>query len=246
LLVACGGKSESITTGSGSDAGSARTTNALDDGDPAAGVVAKAFGKRRPSFPLLSKDGSHAVVEIATPIGMSGGSTYSVGFVAAGADEWSGAEIDLTTLVDAQLVHLLVDAREESTAPTYDIASITRAANDVADRIVNEGFRPFDSSFDAIVVGTPATIGPFRFTVTDEPTGTITIAVSEGSQAIGKQQIQPIPTGRVADVDCLAKPRVRRAFADTGRRRLLLQIGWNAGPPQCGTPDEKYRLFAGR
>ncbi len=101
-------------------------------------------------------------------------------------------------------------------------------------------------SFDAIGVGDLVAAGPFRFKVTEEATGAITIAISEGAPQIATEQIQPIAMGRVGEVDCVALPVVKRAFSDVSRRRLLLHVGWNAGPDQCDVPDDKYRLIAPR
>lgn len=245
LIAACGGKpADSPPSGSGSaKAGPGSNGIGPSGSDPAWVVVDRAFRNQRPAFPLLSKDGNTALVEIVTPIGQSGGSTYSIGAVTAGADAWSGGvDPDLVTLVDAKLVHLLL----ESETAVFDQESITKAARGVGDRILEGGFRPFDGVFDAIGIGDLVSAGPFRFKVTEEATTAITIAISEGTQQIATEQIQPLPMGRVGDVDCIALPVVKRAFSDAGRRRLLLHIGWNTGPDQCDTPDDKYRLFSPR
>lgn len=239
VLAACGGKEPTTGSGSGSDL---RPTRVLDTRDPTERVVARAFGSRRPQLPLLSKDGNRAAVEIATPIGGGDGSTYSVGFVTPGADAWSGGEIELVTLVDGALVNLLA----EDPGATYDVDSIAQIARGIADRIVDDGFRPFDGSFDAITPGEPVVTGPFRFKVTEEATGAITIVVEERGTKIATEQIQAVPTGHVAELECVARPQVKRAFSDTGRRRLLLDIGWSTNGPQCDTPDDKYRLVAPR
>ncbi len=242
-LASCGSTSPETTTGSGSSStGSASITTVASDlaaNDPAAGVIDKGFGKR-PAFPLLSKDGRHAVVEIVTPVARSGGSTYSVGFVTAGADAWSGGEIDLTTLVDGKLLALLVEARESGTAATYDVEGVAGQAKVITSRISEGGFTPFESMIES---STGKAAGPFRFKVTDDPTGAITVDITEGAKTIKTETIAPISTGLIADVECLAKPRVRRVFADTPRRRLLVHIGWTL-PTQCDPPDDKYRLYA--
>ncbi len=242
-LASCGSTSET-TTGSGSSSTGSGTTvvtvaSNLAANDPAADVIEKVF-RKRPAFPLLSKDGRSAVVEIVTPVARSGGSTYSVGFVTAGADAWSGGEIDLTTLVDGMLLALLVEARESGTAATYDVEAVTGQVKGITSRISDGGFTPFESMVES---STGKAAGPFRFKVTDDPTGAITIDVTEGAKTIKTETIAPISTGLIADVECLAKPRVRRVFADTPRRRLLVHIGWTL-PAQCDPPDDKYRLYA--
>ncbi len=251
ILAACGGKSDAPGPGSNATPGSSTGSGSSDsisksspiEGDPAYAVVERAFRGQRPAFPLLSKDGNLAAVEIVTPIGQSGGSTYAVAFVASGADAWSGSD-EPVTLVDAKLVHLLLDSGDTVAVAKFDIDSITKAARGISDRILEGGFRRLDTSFDAIGVGDLVAAGPFRFKVTEEATSAITIAISEGTQQFATEQIQPVPMGRVGDADCLAIPVVKRAFSDTGRRRLLLHVGWNAGPDQCDVPDDKYRLFA--
>ena len=253
LLVACGSTSET-TTGSGSSITSGPTsgssitsgsssgptvTRSLAASDPATAVVDKVF-PRRPAFPLLSKDGNSAVVEIVTPVARSGGSTYSIGFVAVGADAWSGGEIELTTLVNGMLLALLAEARESGTVATYDAEPMIGQAKVISARIADAGFQPFESMIES---STGKAAGPFRFKVTDDPTGAITIDVTEGAKTIKSEKIEPVSTGLISDVECLAKPRVRRAFADTARRRLLIQIGWSL-PAPCDAPDDKYRLLA--
>lgn len=242
-LAACGSTSETTTgpgsSGSGS-AGAPIAPSGLAGNDPAAAVVEQAFGKHRPVLPMLSKDGGHAVVEIVTPVRRTGGSTYAVGFVTAGADEWSGGEIELTTIVDGQLLALLVEARETSTPATYNIDAVTSNAQAVTKRIADGGFRNFESMAKIDSDG-EHTVGPFRISAVDEPTGVITIVVREGPKQ-KREQIAPIPMGLIADVECLAKPRVRRAFADAARHRMLVHIGWSV-PAQCEVPDDKYRLY---
>lgn len=245
-LAACGGKSDvpgagSSTKGSASPADGVSQSSPIE-GDPAYAVVERAFRDKRPAFPLLSKDGNVAAVEIVTPIGQSGGSTYSVAFITPGADAWSGSDEPIT-LVDAKLVHLLLDSGDTAAVAKYDIDTITKAARGISDRILEGGFRRFDTSFDAIGVGDLVAAGPFRFKVTEE-TSAITIAISEGTRQIAVEQIQPVPMGRVGDIDCLAMPVVKRAFSDAGRRRLLLHVGWKTGPDQCDAPDDRYRLVA--
>lgn len=244
LLVACGSTSETTTSGSGSAStgtGPTRVTvpSNLAANDPAAAVVDRVF-PRRPAFPLLSKDGNSAVVEIVTPVARSGGSTYSVGFVTAGADAWSGGEIELTTLVNGMLLALLAEARESGTVATYDADAMSEQAKVLTSRIADGGFQPFESMVES---STGKAAGPFRFKVTDEPTGAITIDITEGAKTIKSEKVEPVSTGLISDVDCLAKPRVKRAFADPARRRLLLHIGWSL-PAQCEPPDDKYRLYA--
>lgn len=160
--------------------------------------------------------------------------------MSAGADAWSGGEIDLTTLVDGKLLALLVEARESGTAATYDVDSVTGQVKGITSRIAEGGFTPFESMIES---STGKAAGPFRFKVADEPTGAITIEITEGAKTIKTETIAPISTGLIADVECLAKPRVRRVFADTPRRRLLVHIGWNL-PAACDPPDDKYRLYA--
>lgn len=242
-LAACGGKAD---PGSGSATGSTTGTNttapAIDESDPTMQVVTRAFAGKRPALPLLSKDGNAAAVEIATPIVMSGGKTYSIGFVTAGADAWSGGtQPEMITLVDAKLVHLLEAGMETSAAPVIDIDSIKQLATGVSERLAADAYAPFEKQLDAIGVRDAISLGPFTLQVTEETTGAITIAVS--AQERTTTQIQPMPMGQVGTVECVAMPRVKRAWLDGGRGRLLLQVGWNTGPEQCDTPDEQFRLF---
>jgi len=49
--------------------------------------------------------------------------------------------------------------------------------------------------------------------------------------------------GKVADLECVSQPVPRHAWLDTPRKRLLVEVGWNAGPDQCNAPDAAYRLY---
>lgn len=243
-LASCGSTPETTTGAGSSSKGSSApvgvgVVSSLAASDPATAVVTRIFPKRH-AFPLLSKDGNSAAVEIVTPVTRSGGSTYSIGFVPAGADAWSGGEIELTTLVNGMLLALLAEAREAGTVATYDVDALTAGAKALSSRIAEGGFQPFESVIES---STGKAAGPFRFKVTDDPTGAITIDITEGANTIKSDKIEPVSTGLIADVECLAKPRVRRAFADTPRRRLLIQVGWSL-PAQCDPPDDKFRLYA--
>lgn len=251
LFVACGGKSDpppAPSPGSGSGTGSAadaRLAPPYDavsksspiEGDPAYAVVERAFHQRKPAFPLLSKDGNVAAVEIATPIGKSGGSSYSVGFITAGADAWSGGiEPELITLVDAKLVHLLLESMDTKTVSTFDIESITKLATSIKERLAADGFTRLASQLDEIRDGT---YGGFVLKLTTEPTTHVLTIDAAGTSV----QIQPVPMGRVGDLDCVAYPEVARGWVDAARRRLLLHVGWKADADQCDLPDAHYRLF---
>jgi hypothetical protein len=252
LLAGCGSKdpapgpgssagSGTVAAGSG---GSAQPVDAVSksspiEGDPAYAVIERAFKQKRPAFPLLSKDGNVAAVDLVTPIGKSGGSTYAVGFITAGADAWSGGtEPELITLVDAKLVHLLLDSMDTSAVPTIDIDTITTAATGIKQRLA-EGYTRMESEVHELPVGDVIPLGPFKLKITEQATSAITLEVSDGASV----QIQPVPMGRVGDVDCVAMPRVKRAWFDTPRRRLLLHVGWSTGPDQCDAPEDLYRLF---
>lgn len=241
VLLGCGGKKDAPVppgSGSGSGTGSTATQPGLREGDPSTAVVQRAFAGKKPTFPLLSKDGNQTAVEIITPAGLTQATTYSVGFIGVGADAWSGgADGEQVTLVDGKLIALLLD----SDTPTYDSDSIAKAAKGIVDRTAE--FTPFERSIDAIGVGDAISAGSFTLKVVEEPTGAITVSVRDGATAIATDKIDPVPMGHVAELDCVALPHAKRVWFDTARKRLLLEVGWNAGPDQCDAPDERFRLY---
>jgi hypothetical protein len=235
LLFGCGGKNDSSSPGSGS--GVAATQPGPKEGDPSTVVVQRAFAGKKPTFPLLSKDGNQTAVEIITPAGLTQATTYSIGFVGVGADAWSGgADGEQVTLVDGKLIALLLD----SDTPTYDSDSIAKAAKGIVDRTAE--FTPFERSIDAIGIGDAITAGPFTLRV-EEAGGAITVTVRDGATAIATDKIDPVPMGHVAELECVALPHARRAWFDGPRKRLLVEVGWNPGPDQCNAPDERFRLY---
>jgi len=243
-LWSCGKKKQELAAGSGSStpgSGSVNGSNVppMVDENPTTAVVDQAFGGKRPAFPQLSKDGSAAIVELETPVGLSGVTTYSVAYIVA-----ANAVPQPVTLVDAKLVQLLLHSVETNTPPTFDKDTMSKTAATITKRLADEGFTAFEGSVEVPMTDTIAA-GPFKLQVTDAQQAAITIMVADpkGTQ-IANETIQPMPMGKVGEIECASLPVARKAWFDTARKRVLLQIGWNAGPDQCDGPDDQYRLFA--
>lgn len=256
VLGACGKKADG-PNGPGSNPSGSNAVNGgsngsgagggLNEADPATAVVMRAFHGKKPTFPSLSKDGATAAVELTTPIGLSGASSYAVGFATVGADDWSGGpDPDLVTLVDGKLVAVLLDSMEGSAAPTIDIDSITKAATSVTDRIARDGFTPFEGTINEVGVHDKIGAGALELRVIEEGNSALTIEISDATKKIATDKVEPVAMGRVGDIECMSLPHVRRAWFDSARKRLLVQVGWNAGPDQCNAPDEKFRLYGPR
>jgi len=255
-LAACGKKADpghgsgsnvgsNPGSGSGVGSGSANVANNLPaEGDPTPAVVNRAFHGAKPVFPLLSKDGNTAMFELSRPVGMSVATTYAIGFTSNGSDAWSGVdEPGLESLVDGMLVSLLLDAMDRGTAPTIDLDTMSKAATRITDRIADDGYTPFEHAIGEVGVNDVIPAGPFELRVT-EATGAITIAITDTSgAAVATDKVDPVAMGQVSGIDCTALPRLRKAWFDTARKRLLLQVRWHAGPDQCDRPDDKFRLF---
>ena len=242
IVVGCGKKASDPSTGSGVGSGSNLRTGSsapIGDDNPTTALVLKAFGGKKPTFPQLSKDGSVAMVEIETPVGLSGVSTYSVGFVSAG-----GGEPQLVTLVDAKLAYLLLSSMDSGATPTLDTDTLSKTAATITTRLEIEGFTPFEGSVEVPVADT-VTAGPLKLQATEATEAALTITVTDPKGSpIATEQIKPMPMGKVGDIDCTSLPIPHTAWFDNARKRVMLQVGWNAGPDQCDGPDDQYRLWA--
>lgn len=151
----------------------------------------------------------------------------------------------LVTLVDAKLVHLLLETLETAQAPTFDIVTITRIATELTTRFAGEGFTAFEGTVAELGVGDEISAGPLKLKVTEEPDGGILVRVMNATGTpLTAEAIAPTLMGKVGDIDCTSNPIARKAWFDTARKRVLLQISWNAGPDQCDGPDDRYRLWA--
>lgn len=244
-LGACGKKSgnEPAKGSGGSVAPGSQSTNGSDlplTGDnPTTPLVAKAFGGAKPAFPQLSKDGAAAIVELETPVGLSGVTTYSVAFYVT-----ANSVPRIVTLVDSKLVHLLIQSMETSAAPTLDTDTMAKTATAITKRLADEGFSAFEGAVDVPMSDT-VTAGPLKLQIAENDGATITITATDSKGAqVASETIKPISMGKVGDIDCASVPTTRKAWFDTARKRVLLQIHWNAGPDQCDSPDDQYRLFA--
>jgi hypothetical protein len=205
------------------------------EGDPALAVVERAFKSKKPAFPLLSKDGRTAAVELLTPIGKSGGSTYSVGFITM------NQSAVIVPLVSAKLMRLLLESMDTIAVSTFDIEAITTTAHYVTERLEREGFTRFDDSVDQLRVGDGIPVGPFRIRI-GASVDWIEIELSLDGARVAAERVDAVPMGRVGDFDCVARPVAKRAWFHRARKRLLVQVGWNPGPDQCDVPDVRFRL----
>ncbi len=233
LIAGCSKKPDTTGTGSGSSG------PPVDLGtNPTRTMVTQAFGGKLPAFPLLSMDGSMAVVGIESPVGSSDVSTYQVALFTSWTgtgDAW-GANVQPMPVFDATMAKMLLDTEMGEAAPRPDPRTLKARADEIMKRL--EGFTPFQGPKAKLGVGT-TTIGPATVTITRDQEGALVVEV-----AGQRHPIQPFLMGHVADVDCVSQPVPRDAWLDTARKRLLLEIDWNAGPDACSAPDPELGLIA--
>jgi hypothetical protein len=244
-IASCGKKhQDEVPSGSGTGsapAGSGSVAAVLDAiaGDnPTLAVVRRAFDGKAPELPLLARDGQTAAVELDTQLDLSGASTYAVAFVSA-----SGPP-EVVTVVDAKLAHVLVEAPgEDGKPPVIDTATLATTAATITTRLAD--FTSFEGRLEELSSGDPIAVGPGKLQIGELDAPTLAIKVLDGAgKPVAEQTLKPRPMGKVADLDCVSQPIPRHAWFDTPRKRILLQIGWNAGPDQCNAPDAEFYLFA--
>jgi hypothetical protein len=202
------------------------------DGDPTLTVIERAFRNQRPAFPLISKDGDTAVVDVITRSNDKGWLTYTVEYL--GANATTAAE--RIPLVDAPLMTLLGNERDASKIPMTEVKRITKAAKRINDRTVDEGFARFEGQIDKVgAKGSRA--GDFAVVVKDEMV--VKVAHTSKWQA-ETPKLEATPMPKVGSIECNAQPKLRRVFFDNGHKRVLVHIGWETGADQCTLPDDRY------
>jgi hypothetical protein len=249
LCAGCGKRAEqSNPSGSGSptprtaDAASAAPsdtmTDPIADENPTIPVVKAAFNGTPPAFPQLSKDGRTAAVELDTLVDLTGASTYAVAFVT------TAGPTGTISLVDGKLAHVLLEATDPSKPPAIDRPGLARTAGTITKRLADEAFTPFERKIEELAVGEPNPAGPAKLQLSEADDGTLSLAVLDAAgEPLTKDTVKPVAMGKVADLECVSQPMPRHAWTDTARKRLLVEIGWNAGPDQCNAPDALYRLY---
>ncbi len=244
-LGACNtNKTETTKPGSGSGVGSGSGPGvvAIDADDPVMAVIAKAFGGAPPVLPQLSRDGITAAYALVTPVGMTGASSYSIGFTGANGDAWSGGP-ELLTLIDSQVVQLLLDAQDGETQPIFDTRALDAAVTEIRGRLDNGHFTPFEhaQALDDAGAG-DITAGPFALHATETPAHVLEVAIAHDGKPVGSQKLEPIATGMVGGNDCTAHARLHGVWFDTARSRLLLQVRWRPDSDHCLRPDDRFIL----
>jgi hypothetical protein len=221
-------------------AGSAHSSAAPD---PTAALVKDAFGGNVPAFPLLANDGSSVAIGIASPFGRSEVSTYYVAFVTgwtATNDAWASGP-QAFPIVDTTMAIMLLDrAQGGDDAPAPDPEALKARAAAVTKRLTDGGFSPFDGP--RIELGPDETqAGPVKLRITHGPDAALTVHLLDGSgKELASNTSVRQEMGQVADLACVSTPVARRAWFDARRKRVLVEIGWNAGPAMCNAPDPEY------
>jgi hypothetical protein len=213
--------------------------------NPTTALVEAAFGGHVPAFPLLANDGSTAAVGIASPVGRSDVSTYRVAVFAGWTtttDAWGTGTQDLP-IVDATMAAMLLDGSAEEAAPVPDRATLAARAAAVTKQLTDGGFSPFDGP--AVTLGPAVTaIGPARLRITHDHDAALTVHLLDAAGAeLASNTILSHAMGHIADLDCLSTPIARRAWLDARRKRILVEVGWNAGPAMCPAPDPDYGVW---
>ncbi len=209
--------------------------------DPTPAIIAQAFGGKVPAFPLLAANGI-AAVAVATPLRQTEASIYAVMFLPVGAGgPWDSVET--IPLVDAMLAKLLAEGSPDGTSqPIFDRDRLTTQAQAITARLATDKFSPFEGSVPALAMGT-TTVGPARLEQQRTEAGLL-LQLSDPSGIVhGTDNLPNQPTARMAGEECIAKPMATRAWFDTGRKRVLVEVSWSVVEP-CVPPEVQYRLFA--
>jgi hypothetical protein len=230
--------------GSGSNATSPHRSNNAASSRTAA-LVQAAFGGRVPAFPLLAKDGSTVAVGLESPIGRSDVSTYRVAIFTGWTttpDVWGSSAQDFP-IVDTTMATMLLDGATDEAAPAPDRATLEARAAAVTKHLTDGGFTPFDGP--ALALGPNDTaVGPAKLRVTHDHDAALTVHLLDGSGTeLASNTILRHVMGHVADLECVSTPVARRAWLDAKRKRVLVEVAWNAGPEMCSAPDLEYGVW---
>jgi len=215
---------------------------ALDSTDALLGL---AFHGAVPAFPLLAGSGNEVAMGIASPVGGSTVATYRVVTFSnwtTVADAWGNSTVDYP-LVDPTMATMLLDRAMGEPAPSPDPLVLAERARAITRHLDDGEFSPFDHA--------PAALGPDDLTL-----GSVKLRTTHGSDAelivrlldtadreLAATTIPTRATGLVADVACVSTPVARRAWLDTARKRVLVEVGWNAGGAGCPTLDLEYGMW---
>lgn len=228
--------------GSGSGAGSSASP---PRDDATAALVRDAFGGHAPAFPLLANDASTVAVGVASPVGRSDVSTYRVALFTgwtASTDGWSTGPQDYP-IVDPTMATMLIDGAGDEAAPVPDRATLQTRAAAITKLLTDGGFSPFDGPATALGPA-ETTVGTARLRITHDHDAALTVHLLDaGGAELASNTIPPRAMGHVADLTCVSNPVARRAWLDARRKRVLVEVGWNAGPEMCGTPDLEYGVW---
>jgi hypothetical protein len=211
------------------------------EADPTPAVVARAFGGRVPTLPMLAGDGRDAVVELRTPVGRTGVSTYAIAFVLVdGASE-------VVWLVDRKTADLLHDRARagggSGKAVAIDEARIARAANSVTRRLRTGRYAPFEGTLTELPANQRIEFPNASVQLTEGVDGLTVTLVDAKRGPVRRDVVRARPMEKFADLDCISEPLPRAAYFDQKRRRVLIRIGWNAGPDRCDGPPAEHRLW---
>jgi hypothetical protein len=207
-------------------------------------LVKEAFGGHVPAFPLLATSGAVAI-SVESPLGRSEVTTYSVasftGWTATN-DAWGGGA-QVFPIVDATMATMLLDGATEDAAPVPDRETLKARAAAATKYLTDGGFSPFDGA--AVTLGPDDTaLGPVKLRVTHDHDAALTVHLldASGNELATNTSVRQV-MGQVADLECVSTPVARRAWLDARRKRILVEVGWNAGPAMCSAPDPEYGVW---
>src|SRR6185369_12163114 len=127
--------------------------------------------------------------------------------------------------------------------PVYDREQLTNRAGTILARLSGEKFTAFAGSVSPVPDLPQVAVGRHFLELTADAAG-LRIQVTDPSGAIdATDNIAAQQTPMVGDQQCMAKPKVTRAWFDEPRKRVLVELGWALTPP-CVAPESQYRLFA--
>jgi hypothetical protein len=243
LASACGPRPEpgAGSAGSGSSSPRADPARASQEVPP---LVRTAFADNVPAFPLLSHDLGRVAVGIASPVGGGATVTYRVAITtgwAGASDPWAAGG-ESYPIIDPTMAAMVLDHDGDAAGPLPDPATLRARAAPITRLLTADQFTPFERT---IALGPDETsLGPVKLRLSHEPRGALTVHLLDATGAeLAHHGIAPQSTGNVAGLDCINTPVAGRAWLDTRRRRVLVEVSWRASAAACNTPDPEYGVW---
>jgi len=231
--------SGAVETGSGSGSGSAAGQAIADFESPTDVALKTAFDGKRPTLPMLSKDGALVLVDLSEPLSLTDKMTYVVGVLDG------KKRVETLTLVDMKAA----DAEEVTVTDKLkaDAAALLK-------RISEGGYTTFEKSIDRtpededpVALGA---LGKLEMTYGPSKGGAdsmgdralaLTIVDAAGKQVVN-ETIAAAPAGK-KEGQCGGEPRLAAVHYDTARKRVLVRIPFMIGGHECEQLPMQYRFW---